>query len=95
MSRPLCELRVLSMAHAMALRAKCGVLRREEVAALDGALTDLPEDDPVRQPMARFVASARVNGRQPQALALAGADLQQAVRRALWPVESGRSDIHG
>ena len=95
MTRPLDQLRVLSMAHAVALQAKCGVLRREQVAALDGAMVVLPQDDPARGPMAEFIASIRMHGRQPAALIAAGGALQQAVRRALWPEASGRSDLHG
>lgn len=95
MSRPLAQLRVLSMAHAVALQAKCGVLRREQVAALDGAMAVLPADDPARGPLVDFIASTRAHGRQPAALIAAGADLQQAVRRALWPSDTGRSDLHG
>lgn len=96
MTRSLPELRVLSAAHAIALRAKCGLLRPVEVEALRGsAETVLTEADPVRVCVLAFAASARDNGRQPVALAAAGADLQRAVHRALWPDASGRSDIHG
>ncbi|MGV8987798.1 MAG: hypothetical protein ACOH2H_16110 [Cypionkella sp.] len=98
MTRPLAELRVLSRAHAIALQAKCGLLRREDLAQLCGAAAQhLTDDDPVRLMVSVFAESARTHGRQPHALAAAGTDLQQAVRRALWPVpqDLGRSDIHG
>lgn len=95
MTRPLAQLRVLSMAHAVALQAKCGVLRRDQVAALDDAMAVLPQDDPARATMADFIAGVRQHGRQPDQLIAAGTDLQQAVRRALWPVPDGRSDLHG
>ena len=95
MARPLAELRVLSMAHAVAMQAKCGVLRTSEIAALTGAVAILREDDPARLPVVAFITSTRTHGRQPAALIAAGGTLQQAVRRALWPADQGRSDLHG
>jgi hypothetical protein len=98
MTRTMAEMRVLSQAHAVALQAKCGLVRRDALEALTGAaMTVLPEDDPVRLRVAAFIASVRLHGRQPVALAQAGDDLQMSVRRALWPTgeDGARRDIHG
>lgn len=96
MTLSLPELRVLSQAHAVAMRAKCGLVRLPEALALaDDALRLLPAECPVHRAAVDFAASARTHGRQPGPLAEAGEALQMAVRRTLWPIPSERSDLNG
>lgn len=93
----LATLRALSAAHALALKARCGRLDRQAVAALAGSVALRDPADPVRCAIDLFDRRFGAAVHDRTALADAGADLQRDVLRLLRPdvVDAGRVDIHG
>jgi hypothetical protein len=89
-------LRILSALHALALQARCAQVNLAQLAQIEGRLSDLQDDDPVR-PLVQRLAQLRLAQRDAAALRDFGADLQRDVMRALRPDPAGlgRVDIHG
>jgi len=88
-------LQVLSEAHAVALRAKCGTLSAAGAVALGLMAEGLPAEDPVRRDVAAFVAAwppARFKAGETWNL---GEALQRAVIRHLWAPLLDRVDVNG
>ncbi len=89
------RLKVLSQAHVVALRAKCGTLNATGVLALRGMAEALPGPDPVRLDVILF-ADAWPRGPSAAAEIYALGDaLQRAVIRHLWSPLLDRVDING
>lgn len=92
--RTLC---ILSQAHAVALAAIAGVNLRGSADDLAAMADQLPEDDPLREQIARFRAVQDCRHPDLVDLAEAGRALRQAVSLHLMPAPVGRerADIHG
>lgn len=91
------SLSVLSMANAVAMRAKCGQIDRRELDALAARTEALGADHAVTCAVSSLLSQWPVICRDPEAIARGGDRLQGFVLDALRPVpvDLHRVDIHG
>lgn len=91
------ELRLLSQAHAAAFAALAGSRKAVEASALEELARVLPDDHPMRAPVAQFCAVACQRFPTVSALQDAGRALRHAVTLHLMPAPVGqeRADLNG